>query len=273
VHKRLTRRSNGQKTVGCFTPFTILANNFLPLNVALGQHGMFIVFLKIIVAVYGATKLIAAKDPAKSFFDLIDFKINGFLFSLKNQPVKLVLLKASKTLFWVNVILFIIFFLASIFFKPLPKEFVLNWSLIFISTLLVNVSIPWNLDHSNVIKKYVLNSPLLLIPATPILLLCLEFFYQIDFLSIFLTIPPIQELYDIVGENRWYFAVSLSLIFFVVYIIVPYVQFWIILLPIFYIFLGLTYSMQLLLGVIHKHLNENLLAVIMGILVIILAGM
>jgi hypothetical protein len=34
----LTRRSNGQKTVGCFTPFTILANNFLPLNVAL--YGM-----------------------------------------------------------------------------------------------------------------------------------------------------------------------------------------------------------------------------------------
>jgi hypothetical protein len=33
---QLTRRSNGQKTVGCFTPFTILANNFLPLNVALG---------------------------------------------------------------------------------------------------------------------------------------------------------------------------------------------------------------------------------------------
>ena len=31
----LTRRSNGQKTLGCFTPFTILANNFLPLNVAL----------------------------------------------------------------------------------------------------------------------------------------------------------------------------------------------------------------------------------------------
>jgi hypothetical protein len=37
--RKLTRRSNGQKTVGCFTPFTILANNFLPLNVALCVHG------------------------------------------------------------------------------------------------------------------------------------------------------------------------------------------------------------------------------------------
>ncbi|MGO2355241.1 MAG: hypothetical protein ACTH58_10955 [Marinomonas foliarum] len=243
------------------------------INKMLGQHGMFIVLLKIIVAIYGATKLIAAKDPAKSFFDLIDFKINGFLFSLKNQPVKQVLLKASKTLFWVNVLLFLIFFLAAIFFKPLPKEFVLNWSLIFISTLLINVSIPWNLDHSSVIKKYVLNSPLLLIPATPILSLGLELFYKIDFLSVFLSIPPIQELYELLEGNRWYLAVSLSLIFFVVYIVIPYVQFWIILLPVFYIFLGLTYSMQLLLGIIHKHLNENLLAVIMGILVIILAGM
>jgi len=35
----ITRRSNGQKTVGCFTPFTILANNFLPLNVALAVQG------------------------------------------------------------------------------------------------------------------------------------------------------------------------------------------------------------------------------------------
>jgi len=32
--KQLTRKFTGQKTVGCFTPFTILANNFLPLNVA-----------------------------------------------------------------------------------------------------------------------------------------------------------------------------------------------------------------------------------------------
>jgi hypothetical protein len=32
-----------QKTVGCFTQFTILANNFLPLNVALAflnTHGL-----------------------------------------------------------------------------------------------------------------------------------------------------------------------------------------------------------------------------------------
>jgi hypothetical protein len=35
----LTRRSNGQKTVGCFTSFTILANNFLPLNLALYNQG------------------------------------------------------------------------------------------------------------------------------------------------------------------------------------------------------------------------------------------
>tara|TARA_B110000902_G_C13945665_1_gene451565 strand:+ start:11 stop:397 length:387 start_codon:yes stop_codon:yes gene_type:complete len=39
ANSHITRRSNGQKTVGCFTPFTILANNFLPLNVALCDLG------------------------------------------------------------------------------------------------------------------------------------------------------------------------------------------------------------------------------------------
>ena len=232
---------------------------------------MLIIFLKVIVAIYGVTKLIVAKDPAKLFFNTIDFKINGFLFSLKNQSVKKVLLRASKALLWVNVLLFIIFLLAALLFKPLPKEFLLNWSLIFIITFLVNISIPWNLDHSRVFKKYVLKSPLLLIPATPIFSLILEIIFQVDILSTFFTISPIESLYYLVGENRWYFTVSLSLIFLVVYIYVPYIQFWIFLLPIFYLFLGLTYLMQLSLRVIHRYLNENLLKVIMGGLTIFVA--
>jgi hypothetical protein len=37
------------KTVGCFTPFTILANNFLPLNVALGAQRMPRILLIILI--------------------------------------------------------------------------------------------------------------------------------------------------------------------------------------------------------------------------------
>lgn len=232
---------------------------------------MVLAILKIIVAIYGATKLIGAKDPAKSFFDLIDFKVNSFLQSLKDESVRNVLWKLNRALFRVNIVLFVVFVVSVLLFTPLPREFVLNWTFVFMFTLLLNVAIPWNLDHIGFLKKYFFKSPLLVIPAAPVLALSLGFLYGIDFLSPFKSLSFGEHLFSYVGGNVWLFAVSLSAIFLGVYIVIPYIQFWIILFPLFYIFVALTYIMQLGLRVLHRYVNENLLAVIMGVLAIILA--
>lgn len=134
---------------------------------------MVVVFLKILVALYGAEKLIAAKDPARSFFDKIDFSANRFLISLKDEEVKTVLMKTSKSLVVFNVIMFLIFIISIFIFKPLPNEFVINWSILFVSTVFLNIAIPWNLDHIGFTKRFFISSPLMLIPATPILSLTL----------------------------------------------------------------------------------------------------
>jgi len=234
---------------------------------------MVVTFLKILVALYGAEKLIAAKDPARSFFDKIDFRANRFLISLKSEETKTVLLKTSRSLVIFNVLLFLIFIIGAFVFKPLPREFVLNWSALFISTVFLNIAIPWNLDHISFIKRFFVSSPLLLITATPILSLALGAFYQIDMLGIFTSIPQGKELLEYFDGNRLYFAASLSGIFFILYVVIPYIQFWVICLPIFYVFLTSVKLIQIVLRVIHSRLNENILAVFMGVLAVILAGM
>lgn len=234
---------------------------------------MVVTFLKILVALYGAEKLIAAKDPARSFFDKIDFGANRFLVSLKNEETKTVLLKTSRSLVVFNVLLFLLFMIGAFVFKPLPSEFVLNWSVLFISAVFLNIAIPWNLDHLGFIKRFFVSSPLMLIPATPILSLALGAFYQIDMLGIFTSIPQGAELLQYFDGNRVYFAASLSGIFFVLYVVIPYIQFWLICLPVFYVFLISVKLVQVVLHMVHSRLNENILAVFMGILAVILAGM
>lgn len=234
---------------------------------------MVVTFLKILVALYGAEKLIAAKDPARSFFDKIDFSANRFLVSLKNEEAKAVLLKTSRSLFIFNALLFLIFIIGAFVFKPLPRDFILNWSVLFISTVLLNIAIPWNLDHIGFIKRFFIGSPLMLIPVAPILSLALGAFYQIDMLDIFTTIPQGKELLEYFNGNRLYFAASLSGILFILYVVIPYIQFWVICFPIFYVFLISVKLMQTVLHTIHSKLNENILAVIMGVLAVILAGM
>ena len=43
--------------------------------------------------------------------------------------------------------------------------------------------------------------------------------------------------------------------------------------PVFYLFLMLMYLMQSILRIVHRYLNENILAVIMAALTVILAGL
>lgn len=233
---------------------------------------MIVATLKILVAIYGFTKLVGAKDPTKSLFDSIDFKANSFLDSLKNQSVTEVLWRVSKFLFWINIGLFCIFIIGLIAFKPLPKEFVISWAFSFSSSTLLNISIPWNLDHTRYLRSF-FKSPMMIVPASPILGLILRFLLGPgpDLLQPFKSLPFGIILFNALGGNDWLFASSLSAIFFVVYIVIPYLLFWVIFLPIFYTFMSLTYAMQLMLRMVHKYLNENLLAVLMGILAIILA--
>ena len=113
----------------------------------------------------------------------------------------------------------------------------------------------------------------MIIPAAPILSLVIEFIYGIDMLSLFTQLPEGQNLLTSLNSSRIYFAAALSIIFFVFYVLIPYLIFWLIFLPIFYKFLLSTKLTQMLLELIHKYLNENILAAIMGISAVILAGL
>lgn len=234
---------------------------------------MILIILKTIVALYGATKLLGAKGTSKDFFDSIDFKANRFLSSLKDENVHTVLWGAYRLLFKFNIFLIATFAFLTIFFKPLSTEFVTNWTNIFTASILITICVPWNLDHVNFVKKHFLNTPLVWIPALPLLALGIQIIFGVDFLGPLGGIPPFAYLYNYVDQNIWLFAVSLSLISFAVYILIPYMIFWIVLFPMFYLFLWSTKVMQLSLNFIHRHMNENILAVIMGLATVVLASM
>lgn len=234
---------------------------------------MLLTILKVIVALYGATKLLGAKGASKEFFDTLDFRTNKFLISLKDEEVNNVLWALYGALFKLNVGLVVIFVGLTFLFKPMPSVLVINWMSVFCVSFLFTVSIPWILDHARYIEKHFFSSPVIFIPLFPLAGLALELVYSIDILGPLKSVEPFTSLNDSVEGNHWKFSLYLSGIFFVLYVIVPYLLFWLILLPIFYFLMLFIKLSQSILGMAHKHMNENILAVIMGVAAVVLAGM
>jgi hypothetical protein len=117
---------------------------------------MVLSLLKIIVALYGATKLLGAKGASKEFFDALDFRANKFLISLKEEEVHNVLWASYRALFKFNIALIIIFIVMSFAIRPLPTPFVLNWGNVFFASFIFTMAVPWNLDHAQYVKKTLL---------------------------------------------------------------------------------------------------------------------
>ncbi len=234
---------------------------------------MVLSLLKIIVALYGATKLLGAKGASKEFFDALDFRANKFLISLKEEEVHNVLWASYRALFKFNIALIIIFIVMSFAIRPLPTPFVLNWGNVFFASFLFTMAVPWNLDHAQYAKKHFFSSPVVFVPAFPLLSLPLGVFYGIDFLEPLRAVAPFSLLDDAVGGNVWKFSLALSGIFFIIYMIIPYILFWLILLPTFYVLMLCIKCTQFILVIVHKHMNENILAVIMGVAAVVLAGL
>ena len=234
---------------------------------------MVLSLLKILVALYGATKLLGAKGASKHFFDALDFRANRFLISLKEEEVHNVLWATYRALFKFNIALVVLIIVLSFVIKPLPSSFVLNWASAFFASFLFTMSVPWNLDHTRYVKRHFFSSPVVFIPAFPILSIPLGVFYGMDFLEPLRAVAPFSLLNEAVGGGHWKFSLALSSIFFIIYIVIPYILFWLILLPSFYFLMLSTKGTQLLLDFVHRHMNENILAVIMGVLAVVLAAL
>lgn len=227
---------------------------------------MLLGILQILVALYCFANVITRSGPPKEFFDKIDFKANRFLLSLKDDTVRNVLWSLSRSLKKFLIALVILLFIAVYLFNP-SSAFFVNWVTVFIVTTMIATSIPWNLDHSNFAKKYYFQSYLMLIPPTPLIALAISQNSYIDFFRPFRQ-PPFDLLLNYCGGSEWALAFALAGIFFLVYVIIPYILFWLIFLPLFYTLMLSIKALQKSLDYIHSKINPNILLVIMGIVAV-----
>lgn len=230
-----------------------------------------IILLKVLVALYAFSKISRNKGISKSFFDTVDFRVNHFLKSLKDEKVSSILWNAHNLLLKIIALLIIAIFIATITFDYISTNILYNWLSLFIFSSIFAISIPWNLRHTECVKKGILKSPFLFIPAIPLFALPSEFIVGFDLLDLFKFSPPTNIVYELAGMTDWKFAVYLSLIFLVVYILIPYFIFWLFMFPAFYIFLGSIKLTQITLDIIHKHVNENLFSVIIALIGVFVA--
>lgn len=219
---------------------------------------------------YFFTKCITKSGPPKEFFDRIDFNANRFLRSLKDNKVRNVLLSFNALLMKFLMALILVLFIAAYFFSPLSLAFQLNWFSLFGLSALFSMSIPWNLDHKNYVKKYFFGSFIMLIPLAPLIALMVGKYARIDLFESFRTLP-LPRLHEYTNGDDLTLAFILAGIFFVIYVIIPYVLFWILFLPVFYSMMFFVKTFQKFLDYVHRYIDENILLVLMGLTTIVIA--
>lgn len=226
----------------------------------------FITFLKVAVATYLAAKAISAKPIAKEAMDLIDYRINKFLSSLSKEPVRKLLWWLCKASGVTSGLLFVSLFTILMTVDNAPPSLIINLTEAFIITLLIAVCVPWNLSHKEVIKRIFIQSPLMLIPFTPLIAMVVQKLTGENLISVFYTIDELDFFVTLAQGNEWLFSIYLFALFFMIYIVMPYIQFWVILFPLFYIFMALIYSAQTLINILESRFNENIILCLIAIL-------
>lgn len=212
--------------------------------------------IKVFVYAYIPVRAIANKDPAKVFFDRIDFRANHFLCSFKDESVKTVLRHIQKALFKVNVAILLLVIFSALFFPDSSRALIRFLTPIFAAFAVTVFCISWNMNHREVAKKYFLDTPLILLPITPLVGAAAEAYTGQPLVT---ALPGVRLSMDMMGVGLWPVAALLSIGIFIVYVALPYVMFWLVLAPAFYAFIVLISGMQWFLRGLHRYVATNLM--------------
>ena len=217
-------------------------------------------FINLFIFLYLGSKAFDLLEPTKKVVNLIDIHGNMFLGSLQNQHVYHVLKKLRVLLFRISFLLIFIAILNILFFGT-PSKIIYDTILPLSGFLLLTAfSIIWNLDHKETIKQFFIKSPMWLIPLAPLLIATFETFYGITLISDKEVVVTAMHHYNI---GFWTYSVFMSIVLFSFYFIFPYILFWIILFPIFYIQVLGIQAVQRFIHIINKYISENVFGIIL----------
>ncbi|MCK2184675.1 hypothetical protein [Halomonas getboli] len=226
---------------------------------------LIIAAFKLFVYAYIPVRAIVNKEPTKSFFDRIDFRANYFLHSLKDEQTRNVLRYVQAYLFKVNVAIVIVVGVA-IFGFPHASQSLLQFLGPFFVFLAITIfCIGWNMNHREVVRKFFFESPLVLVPVAPLAAAALETWSGVPIVT---GNSELRQYMGYSGLGLWSFSGVMALLAFVGYVVFPYLLFWLVLAPLFYIYMVSIYGFQSVLRLLDKYATQNL----MDAMVFILGG-
>ena len=112
------------------------------------------------------------------------------------------------------------------------------------------------MNHRQTVKDFFVNSPLMLLPNTPLALAAIETWLEIPVLT---SNQSINQYLEAMNYSVWEFCTIAALISFIGYIVFPYILFWLVLAPLFYLFMILIYGVQYSLRLLDKFVTQNLM--------------
>lgn len=224
---------------------------------------LIIATLKLFVYAYIPVRAIANKEPTKTFFDRIDFRANYFLHSLKDEQTRNVLRYIQASLFKVNVGIVVVVGIAIFGFPHESQEILRFLGPLFAFLAITIFCIGWNMNHREVVKKFFFDSPLILLPVAPLAAAAFEAWSGVPIIT---SNSAFRQYMNYTGLSLWAFSGGMALCAFLAYIVFPYLLFWLVLAPLFYLYMVSIYGFQFILRSLDKYVTKNLMDAIVFIL-------
>lgn len=221
------------------------------------------IIIGVIIAIYVFARRAIKNDPLKGQIETALNSVNNYLSLIKRESPYLILDSLSKLALRILILSIIAFILVSAI--PLPKEIIFSIktlvSVIFIFSLLLNVTIEWNRRHKKSVKEVFLNMYSIFLISVPSFLYLLDFlinsnFYNHVFHDLFLIIKTESIL---VIQLIWAFCLTAII----------YAGYWIITFPIYFLLNIMVVTASYTISIIEKYIDIHILDAIIAMLVLI----